>query len=68
MDTVEEILDWDAPNIKVISVVWDLDTDKLNCNWEGLNRMEALGMLTLALDAVHNIDYFDGSEEEYEED
>lgn len=61
-DEVEFDLQYEEPNIKVITVVWDVDADKFRCNWTGLNRMEAIGLLTTALDAVHNVDVYDGSE------
>lgn len=67
MDEIEiQLPEFEEPGIKVITIVWDLDEDKIRCNYDGLNRMEALGLLTTALDMVHNVNIYDGSE--YDED
>lgn len=41
-----------APNVSIITVVWDRDDDSLSINYEGLNYFEAVGMLSHALTSI----------------
>lgn len=57
-------------NVRIVSIVWDLDTDTINVNWEGLSRFEAVGILDAAIDAVKDaafefpFDYDEGEDED----
>lgn len=54
-------------NQYIICIVWDYDNDSVDVNFEGLNRMEAIGLLDTALDKVRN-DAFWADESEWDED
>lgn len=40
--------------LRVITIVWDTDDDSIDVSWEGLNPMEARGVLISTLDMARS--------------
>lgn len=55
-------------NISILTVVYDRDTGQVEVNWDGMNYLEAIGALTVAMNEVQESPFFDAFESEDDED
>ena len=51
-------------NLKIITIVWDYSDDSIDVSWEGMDSMQAVGVLLSTLDVVRSGAAFDDEDEE----